>query len=63
MNQRFTLRKSEIISKIMVYEYTQQGPLPVADVTEEFVTLYKGKELRLIANRKVYKVTVEEVEP
>ena len=60
--QRFTLRKSEIISKILVYELTKQGPLPVADVTEEFVTIYKDKELRLIANKKVYRVIVQEVE-
>lgn len=60
--QRFSLRKSDIISKILVYEHTKQGPLPVADVTEEFVTLYKDKELRLIANKKVYRVIVQEVE-
>lgn len=60
--QRFSLRKSDIISKILVYEHTNSGPLPVADVTEEFVTLYKDKELRLIANKKVYRVIVQEVE-
>ena len=59
---RYSIRKGNVTSKIYVYEHTNQGPLPVADVTEDFVEMYNGKELRLIANKKVYRVKVEEVE-
>ena len=60
---RYSVRKGEVTSKIFVYVHSNQGPaLPVADVTEDFVEMYNGKELRLIANKKVYRVKVEEVE-
>jgi hypothetical protein len=59
---RYSVRKGEITSKMFVCEHSNQGPLPIADVTEDFVEMYNGKELRLIANKKVYRVKVEEVE-
>lgn len=59
---RYSLRKGAVTSKMYVYEQSNRGPLPVADVTEEFVEMYNGKELRLIANKKVYRIKVEEVD-